>query len=77
MSDSTNTVFHRTSARPASGLFQAVGRAVVSATDLLATWQERRRQRRALEALPDHLLRDIGVSRADAGNEADKPFWRG
>lgn len=77
MSQSTNTVFARTTSRPANGLLQAVGRAVVSATDTVATWQERRRQRRALEALPDHLLHDIGLSRADAGTEADKPFWRG
>ena len=77
MSQSTNTVFARTTSRPANGLFQAVGRAVVSATDTLATWQERRRQRRALESLPDHLLHDIGISRADAGTEADKPFWQG
>jgi uncharacterized protein YjiS (DUF1127 family) len=77
MSQSTNTVFARTTSRPANGLMHAVGQAVVSATDMLATWQERRRQRRALEALPDHLLHDIGISRADAGNEADKPFWRG
>ncbi len=77
MSQSTNTVFSRTSHRHDGGLLQAVGRAVVGATDMLATWQERRRQRQALESLPDHLLSDIGVSRADAGFEADKPFWRG
>ena len=77
MSQSTNTVFTRTSHRPAGGLLQAVSRAVVSAADTVATWQERRRQRRALESLPDHLLSDIGVSRADVDYEADKPFWRG
>lgn len=77
MSQSTHTVFTRTSYRPAAGLLQAVGRAMVSAADTVATWQERRRQRRALESLPDHLLSDIGVSRADVDYEADKPFWRG
>lgn len=77
MSQSTNTVFARTTPRPATGLFQAISRAVVSATDTLAVWQERRRQRRALESLSDHMLHDIGISRADAGGEADKPFWRG
>lgn len=55
----------------------SVGRSVVALFDLMAAWSERRRQRRALEALPDHLLHDIGLSRADAMNEADKPFWRG
>lgn len=43
---------------------------------LLEGWLERRRQRLALRALNDHLLRDIGVSRADAAREASKPFWR-
>lgn len=54
-----------------------VGSRVIALFDRLATWSERRRQRLALEALPDHLLSDIGVSRADASHEADKPFWRG
>jgi uncharacterized protein YjiS (DUF1127 family) len=39
-------------------------------------WTERARQRRALGELSDHMLRDIGVTRADAWAEADKPFWR-
>jgi hypothetical protein len=30
-----------------------------------------------LQALDDHLLRDIGLSRADIDAEAGKPFWRG
>jgi uncharacterized protein YjiS (DUF1127 family) len=38
--------------------------------------QDRRRQRLALAALDDRLLADIGVSRAQAGREADKRFWR-
>ena len=54
-----------------------LGERVVALFDRLATWNERRRQRRALEALPDHLLSDIGISRADADYEAEKPFWRG
>lgn len=55
----------------------SLGRSVVALFDMVATWNERRRQRLALEALPDHLLHDIGLSRADAVNEAEKPFWRG
>lgn len=39
-------------------------------------WIERRRQRRALLQLNDHMLKDIGVSRADAWREGAKPFWR-
>ena len=36
---------------------------------------ERSRQRQALRHLDDHLLKDIGVSRRAADDEADKPFW--
>ena len=37
---------------------------------------ERRRQRLALLALSDHMLKDIGLSRTDAIQEGTKPFWR-
>ena len=33
------------------------------------------RQRRALAQLDDDALNDIGVSRKDARNEAERPFW--
>ena len=42
----------------------------------LERWSERRRQRRALLQLDDNLLKDIGLSHADAWQEAHKPFWR-
>ncbi len=34
------------------------------------------RQRRTLLALDDRMLKDIGISRADALREGNKPFWR-
>jgi uncharacterized protein YjiS (DUF1127 family) len=37
---------------------------------------ERVGQRRQLAELNDHMLRDIGLSRADVMAEATKPFWR-
>lgn len=37
---------------------------------------ERNRQRRALARLDDRLLRDIGLSRADAETELREPPWR-
>jgi len=43
---------------------------------LLRVWLARRRTRRALDRLPDHLLRDIGLDRPTARREAEKPFWR-
>jgi uncharacterized protein YjiS (DUF1127 family) len=46
----------------------------------IARWIARSRQRRALREIAEsndrHLLRDIGVSRQEAFQEADKPFWR-
>jgi uncharacterized protein YjiS (DUF1127 family) len=42
----------------------------------ILTWQERARQRRALESLDDRMLKDIGLSRADVMRECDKPFWQ-
>jgi uncharacterized protein YjiS (DUF1127 family) len=37
---------------------------------------ERRRQRRVLAGLDDHLLRDIGLTREQALVEARRPPWR-
>ncbi len=42
----------------------------------LDEWQRRRVERRHLLYLDDYLLKDIGISRADAEFEARKPFWR-
>ncbi len=43
---------------------------------LLALWIERATQRRALAELDDRLLKDVGISRSEARQEAAKPFWR-
>lgn len=46
----------------------------------VAVWQARARTRSQLRALlahsGDHLLKDIGVSRAAALYELNKPFWK-
>ena len=46
------------------------------AVTLLLIWRERAQQRRDLQSLSDHMLRDIGLTRADVFAEASKPFWR-
>ena len=51
-------------------------RGVQRAVDLLLTWQHRARDRQQLQSLSDHMLRDIGLTRADVFAEASKPFWR-
>ncbi|MBP2298393.1 DUF1127 domain-containing protein [Azospirillum picis] len=76
MAHGTNQTMTRSNAARRDSI-PGIGERLVMLFDRLATWSERRRQRRALEALPDHLLADIGISRADAATEAEKPFWRG
>lgn len=51
-----------------------------SLQDLLARidlWRQRARSRRALMWLSEEQLRDIGIDRLTAMEEASKPFWRG
>lgn len=48
----------------------------VAVSNLLLLWLARWRDRRALDALSDHMLKDMGLSRADAAGESGKPFWR-
>jgi len=56
-------------------LSRSFARGALRAAELLLTWQERSRQRHQLQCLSDHMLRDIGLSRADVLAEATKPFW--
>jgi uncharacterized protein YjiS (DUF1127 family) len=65
----------------AIGVFAPAGgldpRAVVAPWRRVSLWLSRRRERIALAGLiaDDRLLSDIGLSRAEALREADKPFW--
>ena len=43
--------------------------------DTLMNWQQRAHERAALASLDNRMLSDIGLSRADAWQEANKPFW--
>ena len=61
---------------PALRLRPDLPRVLRRVLDMLLTWHERSRQRQALAGLSDHMLRDIGLSRADVSMEVDKPFWR-
>jgi uncharacterized protein YjiS (DUF1127 family) len=45
------------------------------ARSLRAAWR-RQRSRHRLAGLNDHMLKDIGVSFAEAEAEANKPFWQ-
>lgn len=50
---------------------------LLTVVTLAELWLQRRRQRRALMELSDHMLKDIGINRSDALLEGRKPFWRG
>ena len=51
-------------------------RILLKMLDAYLTWAEVSRQRRALLALSDDMLKDIGISRSQADFEGSKPFWR-
>lgn len=46
------------------------------ALEVIQAWHERAQQRRQLLSLGDHMLKDLGLDRADVDAEASKPFWR-
>lgn len=43
---------------------------------IVAKWRGNLDGRRRLAALPERMLKDIGLSHADAWQETQKPFWR-
>jgi uncharacterized protein YjiS (DUF1127 family) len=55
--------------------FGKIRRVVVKCLQTIIIWQERAEQRHALAELNDYMLKDIGVSHADAYKEVRKPFW--
>lgn len=46
------------------------------AAGIIQLFAERARQRRALANLDEHLLRDIGLNRAEVAGEVRKHFWQ-
>ena len=67
---------------PASATFsaQAVAaaptRLLRGAVETLLNWQHRAAERQQLASLSDYDLKDVGLTRADALMEAQKPFWQ-
>jgi uncharacterized protein YjiS (DUF1127 family) len=47
----------------------------IAACARVLRWHELSRQRRALLALNEHMLKDIAISRGEAALEARRPFW--
>lgn len=61
---------------PGGGFVQRLVGLPFAALEALLVWQERVSERRHLLELDGHLLKDMGLSRADAEREASVPFWR-
>ena len=79
MSNAHGYVLDRTDQGPDLTIQSLLGVLVQSATrglDQLLEWQDRARQRHQLASLESHILKDLGLSRADVVRESDKPFWR-
>jgi uncharacterized protein YjiS (DUF1127 family) len=60
--------------------FERIGRwsanSATSITSTIRKWNHRQSTRKALLEMSDHLLKDIGISRAEALREGSKPFWK-
>ena len=61
---------------PQTGLLGTLVRAASAVAETFCLWQERAAQRAHLAGLEGHILKDIGIGRAEADREAAKPFWR-
>jgi len=53
-----------------------IGEGLVSLFNRFNDWTERHRARNHLYQMPDYILHDIGVSRAEVDAEWQKPFWK-
>lgn len=58
-----------------SGLSRA-GAVLAMAVDTVLGWQRRAAERTALATMDDRMLRDVGLTQAEAMRETDKPFWK-
>ncbi|MBP2290938.1 DUF1127 domain-containing protein [Azospirillum rugosum] len=75
--EATRSTGSSTTATPVIARVLAVGvRPLWMAVEHAFGAYERWRQRQALGRLDDHLLKDIGLSRADVDAETRKPFWK-
>jgi len=62
------------------GFFERIGRwftrVVLHSLKVVRQWNRNQKTRRALLAMSDHMLKDLGISRVDALQEGRKAFFR-
>ena len=58
------------------GMVQRIEAAAIKVPKTLAIWASRTEERRQLAELNDHMLEDIGLTRAEALVVIDKYFWQ-
>lgn len=61
--------------RPSAGPLRGLHRLAARALGHVLRWHELARERRALLALDERMLKDIGITRLEAEREASRPFW--
>ena len=71
---SSITLLPRAVQGPRKALLSTIEGAVTRLFDLVRSWHESARTRRALARLDDYMLRDIGVSRASVEQKVPWPF---
>jgi uncharacterized protein YjiS (DUF1127 family) len=63
-------------ARCLGGLVRRLLWRLLVPVELWLDWLARHNQRRALMALDERMLRDIGLTRDEVTREGSKPMWR-
>ena len=61
--------------RPVSGFWQHLGHLLQRLGKKLERWDQLSRQRQQLREMDDHMLKDIGLSRADVRRLTGQHFW--
>ena len=71
---------YNTFSSPNNGLTRGFAGEVAAVVDRIIEapflWAERAAERRHLAELDDHMLKDIGLNRAELDAVSTKPFWR-
>jgi len=71
----TCTMSSRSSALPLAASLHRMGRNLAGLPARIRTASALARSRRRLHLLDDHLLRDVGLTRAEAISEAGRSAW--